>query len=137
MSRRSKASSPLVLALLLAAAPLGAQNAEPDPCASTVTKGELRLCWAREVERADVEMRQAFDAAFAGFPRARRDDFKRAQKAWSLFRDAQLRALDSGQLHEVEVFTCSLIARVQLTRKRTAELKRMLQEAADDQVCPL
>jgi uncharacterized protein YecT (DUF1311 family) len=138
MFRRSTSASSLVLGLLLiGAARLHAEQPEPDPCASTVTRGELRLCWAREVDRADTEMRQALEAVLAGFPRARLGDLKKAQKAWYDFRNAQLRALYGGRQHDLELFTCSLIARVQLTRARTAALKRMLQEAADAQVCPL
>ena len=138
MFRRSTAASSLVLGLLLiGAAGLHAEQPEPDPCASTVTHGELKMCWVREVGRAEEEMRLAVGAVLAGFPRARLGDLKTAQKAWYDFRNAQLRALYGGQQRDTELFTCSLIARVQLTRARTAELKRMLQEAADAQVCPL
>ncbi len=135
----ARSTTPLltVLLLLLGGARLPAQEPGLDPCASTVTSGQLRLCWAREVERANQEMRAAFTELLAAFPRSRADDLKKAQKLWVLFRDAHIHALYGERRHDPERFTCSLIAERQLTRARTAELKRMLQESGDSTVCPL
>jgi uncharacterized protein YecT (DUF1311 family) len=123
--------------LLLGAARLHAQDGEPDPCASTLTHGALKLCWAREVDRAEKEMNEAYGAALASLPRPRADDLKRAQKLWVQFRDAHVRALYGEMSHDTERFTCALIAQRQLTRGRTAELKRMLRDTSDDETCPL
>jgi uncharacterized protein YecT (DUF1311 family) len=123
--------------LLLGAARLHAQDGEPDPCASTVTHGELKMCWAREVDRAETEMKEAYAAVRAGLPRHRGEGLTKAQKLWVQFRDAQVRALYWESRHDPDLFTCALIARRQLTRGRTAELKRMLHDAGDDLFCPL
>jgi uncharacterized protein YecT (DUF1311 family) len=122
--------------LLLGAARPYAQDGEPDPCASTVTHGELKMCWAREVDRAETEMKKAYAAVCAGLPRRRAEDLTKAQKLWVQFRDAQVRALYGERLHDPDLFTCALIAQRQLTRGRTAELKRML-HGGDDLFCPL
>ncbi len=138
MFLRSTASSALALGLLLLGGARGqAQGSEPDPCASAPTLGAVRQCWAVEVERADGEMREALAAALNGLPRARADALKKSQKAWLEFRDAQVRALYGETRYDIELFTCALIARRQLTRARTAELQRMLRDKDNTQTCPL
>ncbi len=136
-SRLTAPSSVALGLLLLGATRLHAQDGEPDPCASTVTHGALKLCWAREVERADQEMKQAYDAVLASLPRPRAGDLKKAQTLWVQFRDAHVRALYGERRHDTDRFTCALIAQRQLTRGRTAELKRMLRDTGDDLFCPL
>lgn len=138
MFLRSTALSSVALGLLLLAATRGrAQDREPDPCASTLTHGALRLCWAREVERSDQEMNQALAGLLHALPRGRGAALKKAQKAWVQFRDAHVRALYGEGRHDVELFTCALIAQRQLTRARTAQLERMLRDDGDELLCPL
>ena len=138
MSLRSTGRSAMVLGLLLLGAARGrAQDPEPDPCASTRTHGALKLCWAREVERAEQDMDRALSAVLDTLPRERLEHMKKAQKEWGLYRDAHLRALYGDMRHDVELFTCTLIARRQLTRARTAQLERMLRDGGDESACPL
>jgi uncharacterized protein YecT (DUF1311 family) len=138
MFLRSALPSFLGLGLvLLPATRARAQDAEPDPCASTVTNGALRQCWARELEIAEGEMKEAFAALRTSVPSARVDALKKAQAFWIQFRDAHVSALYGTDWRDPDVFTCALIARRQLTRARTAELKRMLREAGDAASCPL
>jgi len=138
MFLRSALPSLLALGLLLLPARrLRAQDAEPDPCASTVTHGQEKLCWARELEIAESEMKQAFAELRVSLPSARADALKKAQTLWVEFRDAHVNALYGTDWRDPDRFTCALIARRQLTRARTAELKRMLREGGDAASCPL
>ncbi len=123
--------------LLLGAARLQAQDGEPDPCASTVTHGELKTCWAREVSRAETEMKQAYAALRASLPPRQRDALERAQRLWLEFRDAHVKALYGEGWSDPDRFTCALIAQRQLMRARSAELARMLRDSGDDLACPL
>ncbi len=122
---------------LLTAAPLPAQDLEPDPCASTVTLGELRTCWERQLESAEGEMKEAVAAVRNALPKERQGTLKKAQELWLEFRNAHVSALYGTNWHDIDRFTCALIARRQMTRARTAELKRMLRDVVDTASCPL
>jgi uncharacterized protein YecT (DUF1311 family) len=138
MFPRSTAPSAVTLGLLLlGAAPLRAQDADPDPCASTVTRGELKMCWARELEHAESDMKRAFGELRASFPRDRADALDRAQKLWVEFRDIHVRALYGADWRDPDHFTCALIAMRQLTVARTAQLERMRRDSGDEASCPL
>jgi uncharacterized protein YecT (DUF1311 family) len=128
-------------AVLLGGVPLPAQEVdEPEPCTSTVRLGEANACWAREAERADVEMRQAYLTALAGLPSRSAEALKKAQKLWLEFRDAHVATLfgvpNPVATYGAEYPMCLSIARWRLTRDRTRELKRLLQHD-EDEVCPL
>jgi uncharacterized protein YecT (DUF1311 family) len=126
---------------LLGHLPVQAQGVdEPEPCGYTVRLGEANACWAREAERADVEMRRAYLTALAKLPSPAAEALKRAQKLWLEFRDAHLATLfgvpNPVATYGAEYPMCLSIARWRLTRDRTRELKRLLQRDEDD-VCPL
>lgn len=121
---------------LPAAEGLALTEGEPDPCASTVTHGELKLCWAREVDYANEEMHHAVEALITRLPRDSAGAFRKAQRRWVEFRDAQVSVLFRERLHDAERFTCALIAQRQLTRARTRQLRELLR-AMEGDLCPL
>jgi uncharacterized protein YecT (DUF1311 family) len=126
---------------LLGHLPLQAQGVdEPEPCTGTVRLGEAKACWAREAERADDEMRQAYLTALAKLPSRSAEALKKAQKLWLEFRDAHVATLfgvpNPMATYGAEYPMCLSIARWRLTRDRTGELKRLLQHD-EDEVCPL
>ncbi len=134
---------PLALVLCLGAigaVPLRAQSAdEPDPCADAVGGSEQNQCWVRQAEHADAEMKQALDALVAKLPSGAAGELKKAQKAWLDFREAHLAMLYTAtnpkRVHSTDASICNTIARWQLARQRTREMRRLLTPAADE-ACP-
>jgi len=130
-----------VAMVVLGRGPLRAQGVdEPDPCAYTVQQGDANTCWAREAERADSEMRQAYLTAVEKLPHRAAESLKKAQKLWLEFRAAHVATL-LGEPNPFATYgpvypMCVSIARWQLARDRTRELKRLLQHD-DESVCPL
>jgi uncharacterized protein YecT (DUF1311 family) len=123
------------------AARAGAQEVQdPDPCADIAGASEQNQCWTKEAERADVEMKETLDALLAKLPPPAAAELKKAQKAWLEFRDAHLALLYAAanpkRIHRTEDLVCSQIARRELSRRRTRDLKRLLTPAADE-ACPL
>ncbi len=133
----SRALAVVAVLMLAASGTLWAQEpGSPDPCASTERLGELNSCWAREVERANGDMRLAYDALLGKLPRNAADRLKKAQKLWLEFRDAHVAMLtaasESGGSHGPEVVLCMLIAKRELTRRRTEALQQLLHPRKDD-----
>jgi uncharacterized protein YecT (DUF1311 family) len=113
---------------------------EPEPCAGTVRLGDANRCWAREAERAEAEMRQAYLTAVDKVPRHVADKLKKAQKLWLEFRDAEVATL-FGEANPLGTYgpeypMCVSIARWKLARARTSQLKRLLQPD-EESLCPL
>lgn len=131
--------------LVLGSVPLRAQQAEalqegePDPCAYATRQGELNTCWAREAERADIEMRQAYETLLETLPSGPARNLKKAQKLWLQFRDAHLGTLygapEARATYGPEYPMCLSIARLELARDRTRELKRLLHPDKEG-LCP-
>jgi uncharacterized protein YecT (DUF1311 family) len=112
---------------------------EPAPCADTVTLGDTNKCWAREAERADLEMRQAYLAAVEKVSKRAADNLKKAQKLWLDFRDAHTSTVlgdENALTYGPEYSVCLSILRWRLARQRTEELKKLLQPD-DESMCPL
>lgn len=126
--------------VVLSRGPAQAQGVEePEPCADTVRLGDAARCWAREAERADVEMKQVYLTAVEKLPHRAAENLKKAQKLWLDFREAHIATLlgDSTPLTAGPDYPlCLSILRWRLARDRTAELKRLLQPD-DESVCPL
>jgi uncharacterized protein YecT (DUF1311 family) len=130
----------LVLALAGAARAQVPAPDEPDPCADAIGRSEASACWSRESERAELELREAYDALLKKLPSRAADALRKSQKAWLDARDAQLALLyaiaNPDNRHSWEHTLCSTIARRELTRARVLVLKR-LAEPAHDEECPL
>jgi uncharacterized protein YecT (DUF1311 family) len=123
------------------AAPARAQQPdEPDPCADAPGRLETSKCWTREAERADQEMREAYDALLLKLPRRAAGALKKAQKLWLDDREAHLLLLyaiaNPANVHDWDDATCAAIARRELALQRTRVLKR-LGERRPDEACPL
>ncbi len=129
-----------VAVVWLAAGAARAQDDMPDPCANAARSLDSRTCWSREVEKADAELNNVFNALLAKVPSTTAARLKKAQKLWVQFRDAQLDALYGAdgrtRGHDPERYICFLIAKRQLVLARAGELDRMGQSHPDD-ACPL
>lgn len=130
----------LVLGLAAAARAQAPALDEPDPCADTVGRSEASACWSREAERAELELREAYDALLKKLPARAGDALRKSQKAWLDARDAQLALLyaiaNPDNRHSWEHTLCATIARRELTRARILALKRLADPARDEE-CPL
>ncbi len=128
----SRAMWVFLLTILLGGA-AAAQSANPDqtlPCWNKAkAQPEMNDCANKEFEAADKEMNEVYAKLVASM----KDDpdslasFKKAQRAWVAFRDAEVAALypggpDAGSLTPM----CGSLEMAHLTRQRTAELKRIL-----------
>jgi uncharacterized protein YecT (DUF1311 family) len=130
-----------VCAVVLGHRPLCAQQEdEPDPCARATRQSEANTCWAKEAERADDEMKQAYVALLQKLPSRLADNLKKAQKLWLEFRDAHVASLYGAPnplaTYGPEYSMCLSIARWELARDRTRELRRLLRPD-EGGVCPL
>jgi len=130
-----------VCAVVLGQRPLCAQQQEePDPCAGATVQSDANTCWAREAERADDEMKQAYLALLQKLPSRLAENLKKAQKLWLEFRDAHVATL-YGAPHPLTTYgpeyaMCLSIVRWELARDRTRELRRLLRPE-EGGVCPL
>jgi uncharacterized protein YecT (DUF1311 family) len=133
-------ASLLVLGFAAAARAQAPLPDEPDPCAETAGRSEASACWSREAERAELELREAYDALLKKLPSRAADALRRSQKAWLDARGAQLALLyaiaNPDNRHSWEHTLCSTIARRELTRARILVLKRLADPARDEE-CPL
>jgi uncharacterized protein YecT (DUF1311 family) len=136
----------VVIAVAIGVAMLGhrrlwaQQEDEPEPCAGAVRQADVNVCWAREAERADDEMKQVYLALLQKLPPRLAENLKKAQKLWLEFRDAHVATLYGGRnplaTYGSEYAMCLSIARWELARDRTRELRRLL-HPEEDRVCPL
>lgn len=113
---------------------------EPGPCSGVVGHHELRACWAREVERAGVEMNRTYEALLRELPPRAAKSLKKAQKLWLRFRDAHVATLygadDPAATYGPDYRICIAISRYVMTRDRTKALRRLL-DPDRQTICPL
>ncbi len=127
----------VLMSLGLGAREAGSQFAsEPDPCGDAVSSSEQGACWTQEVDKADLQMKEALDALVAKLPAKGAAEAKRAQKAWLEYREAHLAMLyaveNAAGAARIDGLTCAAIARRQLAVGRTRELRRLLTPVADE-----
>jgi uncharacterized protein YecT (DUF1311 family) len=110
-----------VLVLALALPPfLGAQEAHPASCDSTLTTTEMRRCAARALETAKRDLnRYVREARRVAANRALLDS---AQAAWERFRDVACRAAGSQRKRDTAQPVVVLNCLVDLTRRRMHEV---------------
>jgi uncharacterized protein YecT (DUF1311 family) len=121
----------LVVLLFALAGVAAAQNPDQTlPCWNKAqAQPEMNDCANQEFAAADKEMNEVYAKLVATM----KDDpdslaaFKKAQRAWVAFRDAEVAALyprgaDAGSLTPM----CGSLEMAHLTRQRSAELKRIL-----------
>ncbi|UIJ94212.1 lysozyme inhibitor LprI family protein [Sinorhizobium meliloti] len=136
-----RAAAPALSLLLCCTASADAQQPEPD-CRKAVTQMDLNICADQDYRAADAELNKTYrlavaamqatdkelgdiDAAHAGALEA----LKKAQRAWIGYRDGQCELAGfearGGSMEPMLVSGCL----AELTRKRTAELKELMESA--------
>lgn len=136
-----RAAAPALSLLLCCTAPANAQQPEPD-CRKAVSQMDLNICADQDYPAADAELNKTYrlvvaamqatdkelgdiDAAYAGALEA----LKKAQRAWIGYRDGQCELAGfearGGSMEPMLVSGCL----TELTRKRTAELKELMESA--------
>ncbi|MDW9414144.1 lysozyme inhibitor LprI family protein [Sinorhizobium meliloti] len=136
-----RAAAPALSLLLCCTASADAQQPEPD-CRKAVTQMDLNICADQDYRAADAELNKTYrlavaamqatdkelgdiDAAYAGALEA----LKKAQRAWIGYRDGQCELAGfearGGSMEPMLVSGCL----AELTRKRTAELKELMESA--------
>jgi uncharacterized protein YecT (DUF1311 family) len=136
-----RAAAPALSLLLCCTASADAQQPEPD-CRKAVTQMDLNICADQDYRAADAELNKTYrlavaamqatdkelgdiDSAYAGALEA----LKKAQRAWIGYRDGQCELAGfearGGSMEPMLVSGCL----AELTRKRTAELKELMESA--------
>ncbi|ACP26259.1 putative urease-associated protein [Sinorhizobium fredii NGR234] len=134
-----RAAAPAIGLLLVLATSAFAQEPEVD-CQKAETQMDLNICADREYQAADADLNKTYgkaiaamretdkelgdiDAAYVGAVEA----LKKAQRAWIGYRDGQCELAGfearGGSMEPMLVSGCL----AELTRKRTAELKELLE----------
>ncbi|PDT84617.1 lysozyme inhibitor LprI family protein [Sinorhizobium sp. BJ1] len=135
-----RAVAPAIGLLLIVATSAFAQEQPEVDCQKAVTQMDLNICAGQEYGAADAELNKTYreaiavmqetdrelgdiDAAYVGAVEA----LKEAQRAWIGYRDGQCELAGfearGGSMEPMLVSGCL----AELTRKRTAELKELLE----------
>jgi len=109
-------------------------SAQPPDCADPQTQAEMNQCAARDANEADADLNLIWPQVLAFYEKMDRDSesnegvkrLRAAQRAWIAFRDAECALAGyealGGSLEPLLVSGCE----AELTKRRTAELRRML-----------
>jgi uncharacterized protein YecT (DUF1311 family) len=109
------------------------------PCRTAQTQFELNQCACDEYKKADADLNKVYQQLLS--VNAREQEFteklKTAQRAWIVFRDAQLESLypaikDPRAQYGSVYPMCYCLAQKELTLQRTDQLKRMLNPKEGD-----
>ncbi|MCA1444393.1 lysozyme inhibitor LprI family protein [Ensifer sp. IC4062] len=132
--------APLAAVLLLSAVSAVAQEQPAVDCQNAVTQMDMNICAGQDYDTADADLNEVYrravaatkamdkelgeiDAAYVGAEEA----LKKAQRAWIGYRDGQCQLAGfearGGSMEPMLVSGCL----AELTRKRTAELKQLLE----------
>jgi uncharacterized protein YecT (DUF1311 family) len=125
----------VLAALLLVASTSSLSQSKENPCWKTATaQSEMNNCADEDARAADAELNHVYQDLLS---KTKVDanattKLRHAQRAWVAFRDAQLEALYPAQDKQREYGTiypmCYAIVATAMTKERTAQLRRMLQE---------
>jgi len=128
----------LMVAVAVFALPAAAQGAgkiTPD-CANPATQAGMNICAGRDYKAADTALNAAYSALRKKLGTHGRDLLKDSERKWIGWRDAEctFRTSDSegGSIHPLVVSTCL----TELTKARTAQLKKLTRCAEGDMSCP-
>ncbi|RVE90242.1 lysozyme inhibitor LprI family protein [Sinorhizobium meliloti] len=136
-----RAAAPALSLLLCCTASANAQQPEPD-CRKAVTQMDLNICADQDYRAADAELNKTYRLAVAAMPATDKElgdidaayagaleALKKAQRAWIGYRDGQCELAGfearGGSMEPMLVSGCL----AELTRKRTAELKELMESA--------
>ncbi|QLL62861.1 lysozyme inhibitor LprI family protein [Sinorhizobium mexicanum] len=130
--------------LLLSAVSAAAQEQPRVDCQNAVTQMDMNICAGQDYDRADADLNNIYkqavaamkamdkelgeiDAAYPGAEQA----LKKAQRAWIGYRDGQCELAGfearGGSMEPMLVSGCL----AELTRKRTSELKQLLEPSGN------
>lgn len=136
--------APLAGVLVLSAVSAVGQEQPTVDCKNAVTQMDMNICAGQDYDRADVDLNSIYkqavaamkamdkergeiDAAYVGAEEA----LKKAQRAWIGYRDGQCELAGfearGGSMEPMLVSGCL----AELTRKRTAELKQLLEPSGN------
>ncbi|OHV81358.1 lysozyme inhibitor LprI family protein [Ensifer sp. LCM 4579] len=132
------------LLLILSTASAFAQEQPEVNCQEAVTQMDLNICAHRDYEAADMELNSIYRQAIAAMQETDKElgdinaahvgavgALKKAQRAWIGYRDGQCELAGfearGGSMEPMLVSGCL----ADLTRKRTAELKELLEPAGN------
>ena len=110
-------------ALLFAATPALADEADGIDCAHAMAQQDMNICADRDYQRADAVLNSAYRKAMEGLDEHNRDLLRTAQRAWIAFRDAECTyesaPNEGGSIHPL-IYSGCLTA---LTMARTKQLR--------------
>jgi uncharacterized protein YecT (DUF1311 family) len=125
----------LVIPALLLASTAALSQSKQNPCWKTaVAQPEMNHCADEDSKAADAELNHIYQNLLA---KNKADEgatkkLREAQRAWIAFRDAQLEALYPAEDKQREYGSiypmCYAIVVTAMTKERTAQLRRMLQD---------
>jgi uncharacterized protein YecT (DUF1311 family) len=99
-------------------------------CKDPDTQLAMNICAARDYEREDKRLNQAYRDVVAKLEPAKRDKLREVQRAWLSYRDlnCEFQSEDyvGGTIYSLVRSSCL----AEMTRQRTKDLKAMLEEAA-------
>jgi len=125
----------ILVPLLLCVSALAPSQSKQNPCWKTATaQSEMNRCADQDAKAADAELNRVYQELLskskgdASATKKLRD----AQRAWIAFRDAQLEALYPAEDKQREYGSiypmCYAIVTTAMTKDRTIQLRRMLQD---------
>jgi len=125
----------VLLALLLFVSASALSQSKENPCWKTaMAQSQMNHCADEDARAADAELNHVYQDLLS----KNKDDagatkkLHEAQRAWIAFRDAQLEALYPAEDKQREYGSiypmCYAIVATAMTKERTAQLRRMLQD---------
>ena len=116
-----------------------AKQSSKAPCAKAQTQFEMNDCFCKQFQKANAELNSVYQKLLAanGGDLVFTEKLKTAQRAWIVFRDAQLAAIypetNDPKVKYGSVFPmCYCAAQEELTTERTKQLNRMLKSNDND-----
>ena len=120
--------SSLCLLFVVAAPAQKKQQATKDPCPDANSQYEMNVCAHKEFQAADAALNRIYNQLSSRLDEGRRAKLKEAELAWLKYRDGNCEFVSSeyegGSMRPMVHSFCL----ADVTRARTAELKRQLKE---------
>lgn len=139
VSLRKIAGSMLVVTFML---PFSVEGADPTSCNGEVSvQVDLNQCAADRLQQADDELNRIYQAILKQYSEDRvfLEKFRKAQRAWLLFRDAELEAKfpeNDKQSYYGSVYPmCAARFLAQRTQERIKQLQEWLEGAEEGDLC--
>jgi uncharacterized protein YecT (DUF1311 family) len=112
------------LPLLLASAPVRADDADGVDCKNAMAQNDMNVCADRDYRKADAVLNRTYQDAIKGLDAHTLDLVRKAQRAWIAFRDAECTyesaENEGGSIYPMVYSGCL----TRLTKLRTQQLKQ-------------